>query len=150
MDIPLGGHVRVQMDRRCWSLLVAAIIGSVAAVSAHAQAKVEDQKTPKETLRQYVVLLKHGPKWLPGKSVAEQPLLEHGKYLKALMDKGTLQWAGPFLDDSGGLVLLNAADDSEARRIAEHDPGVIAQILVPEIHPFRVAFDAATGKSPFQ
>jgi uncharacterized protein YciI len=100
-------------------------------------------------LHQYVVLMKHGPKWIAGKSVAEQPLLEHGKYLKELMDKGSLQLAGAFLDDSGGLIILNAADDAEARRITEHDPGVIAQIIEPEIRPIQIAFDAATGKSPF-
>jgi uncharacterized protein YciI len=102
-----------------------------------------------QPLHQYLVLMKRGPKWLAGKSVAEQPLLEHGKYLKELMDKGSLQLAGPFSDDSGGFVILNAADDADARRITEHDPGVITQILEPEIRPIRIAFDAATGKSPF-
>jgi uncharacterized protein YciI len=104
---------------------------------------------PAQPPRQYVVLIKRGPKWIAGKSAAEQPLLEHGKYLKALMDKGSLQLAGLFLDDSGGLIILNAADDADARRIAEHDPGVIAQIIEPEIHPFLIAFEASTGKSPF-
>jgi hypothetical protein len=102
-----------------------------------------------QQLHQYVVLIKHGPKWIPGKSVAEQPLLEHGKYLKELMDKGSLQIAGVFLDDSGGLIILNAADEAEARRITAHDPGVIAQIIEAEIRPIQIAFDAATGKSPF-
>jgi uncharacterized protein YciI len=102
-----------------------------------------------QPLHQYLVLIKRGPKWIAGKGVAEQHLLEHGKYLKELMDKGSLQLAGPFLDDSGGFVILNAVDEAEARRIAEHDPGVIAQIIEPEVRPILIAFDAATGKSPF-
>lgn len=114
-------------------------------VTARAQ-----QRTEGAPLRQYIVLIKRGPNWIPGKSASEQPLSKHGKYLKELMDKGSLQMAGQFLDDSGGLVLLNAADDSEARRIAEHDPGVLDRIIETEVRPFRVAFDAATGKSPFQ
>ena len=118
----------------------------LAVVLAIAMTMFAQQSQP---MRQYLVLIKRGPKWLAGKSVAEQPLLEHGKYLKELMDKGTLQLAGPFLDDSGGFVILNAADDAEARRIAEHDPGVISQIIEPEVRPIRIAFDAATGKSPF-
>ena len=81
----------------------------LAVVLAIAMTMFAQQAQP---LRQYVVLIKHGPKWLAGKSVAEQPLLEHGKYLKELMDKGSLQLAGAFLDDSGGLIILNAANEA--------------------------------------
>jgi uncharacterized protein YciI len=121
-------------------ILLGVVLG--AAVSVAAQPKAD---TP-----QFLVLLKRGPKWLPGKSVAEQPLLKHGQYLKELMDKGTLQLAGPFVDDSGGFILLTAGDEAEARRITEHDPGVMEQILVPEVRAVRVMFDASTGKSPFK
>src|SRR5258707_7151276 len=86
----------------------------------------------------YVVIVKPGPKWVRGKGVSEQPLGAHGRYLKEQMDKGTLVFAGPFLDDTGGLVLLNVQTEADARRIAEHDPGVVEQILVAEIHPFRL------------
>jgi uncharacterized protein YciI len=67
------------------------------------------------------------------------------------MNRGSLQLAGPFLDNtSGGMILLNATDESEARYIVEHDPGVLSQTLQLEsIRPFRTAFDAITGKSPF-
>lgn len=118
----------------------------LAVVLAIAMTMFAQQAQP---LRQYIVLIKRGPRWLPGKGVSDQPLLEHGKYLKSLMDKGVLQIAGPFLDDSGGFIILNAADDAEARKITEHDPGVVSQILESEVHPVRIAFDAATGKSPF-
>jgi uncharacterized protein YciI len=102
---------------------------------------------------QYVILVKRGANWIPGKGVSEQPLLKHGRYLKELMDKGTLVFAGPFLDDSPGLiglVVLNASSETEARQIAEHDPGVVERILASEVRPFQIAFDAATGKSPFK
>jgi len=100
--------------------------------------------------KQYVVLLKHGPKWVAGKTAAEQALGNHGRYLQEQMTKGALQLAGPFLDDSGGLILYNARDEAEVRAIAEHDPGVLAGILAVEsIRPFILAFDAASGKTPF-
>lgn len=100
--------------------------------------------------KQYVVLLKPGPKWVAGKPAGEQALLNHGRYLQEQMTKGALQLAGPFLDDSGGLVVYNAKDEAEVRAIAEHDPGVVAGILAVEsIRPFYVAFDAVSGKSPF-
>ena len=73
-----------------------------------------------------------------------------GCNLNELMKRGLLQFAGPFLDDSGGLILLNVADDSDAKQLVEHDPGVLEQILEPEtFRPFRTAFDATSGKSPF-
>ena len=100
--------------------------------------------------KQYVVLLKRGPQWAAGKSAGEQALGNHGRYLQEQMTKGTLQLAGPFLDDSGGLILYNARDEPEVRAIAEHDPGVVAGILaIDSIRPFNLAFDAASGKSPF-
>jgi len=100
--------------------------------------------------KQYLVLLKHGPNWVAGKPVAEQALGNHGRYLQEQMTKGALQLAGPFLDDSGGLILYKARDEAEVRAIAEHDPGVVAGILeVESIRPFYLAFDAASGKSPF-
>jgi uncharacterized protein YciI len=100
--------------------------------------------------KQYVVLLKRGPKWLSGKPAAEQALGNHGRYLQEQMTKGALQLAGPFLDESGGLVLYIARDEAEVRAIAEHDPGVVGGILAVEwIRPFNLAFDAASGKSPF-
>jgi uncharacterized protein YciI len=100
--------------------------------------------------KQYVVLLKRGAKWAPGKPAAAQALGNHGRYLQEQMTKGALQLAGPFLDDSGGLILYKARDEPEVRAIAEHDPGVVGGILAVEsIRPFQLAFDAATGKSPF-
>jgi uncharacterized protein YciI len=106
----------------------------------------QSQPAPK----QFVVLLKRGPKWVAGKPSGEQALGNHGRYLQEQMTKGALQLAGPFLDDSGGLVLYKGRDEAEVRGIAEHDPGVMDGILAVEwVRPFYLAFDAATGKSPF-
>ena len=148
--------MKTQGRRKNWSLLAGIVVVALAAVmlvttTAFAiQEKPETQPAQKVPLRQFIIVMRRGPKWIPGKGVSEQPLLKHGRYLKELMDKGLLQFAGPFLDDSGGLLLLKVADESEARRIAEHDPAVLEQILEPEIHPFRIAFDATTGESPFK
>ena len=151
VDAPLKEDpLKVQRNSGNRTLLAVAILALSATAAVVGQERVGTQVSTKEPLHQFVVLLKRGPNWIPGKSASEQPLQNHGKYLKDLMDKGSLQFAGPFLDDSGGLVLLNAANESEARRIATHDPGVVAGILEPDIRPFEIAFDAATGKSPFK
>ena len=100
--------------------------------------------------KQYLVLLKRGPKWVAGKPAGEQALGNHGRYLQEQMTKGALQFAGPFLDDSGGLILYKGRDEAEVRAIAEHDPGVVNGILAVDlIRPFLLAFDAASGMSPF-
>jgi uncharacterized protein YciI len=122
-------------------------VGAIVALLAVAGWLLAQSQPPS---KQYVVLLKRGPKWVAGKPAAEQALGNHGRYLQEQMTKGALQLAGPFLDDSGGLVLYNGKDQAEVRAIAEHDPGVVVGILAVEsIRPFQLAFDAATGKSPF-
>jgi uncharacterized protein YciI len=122
-------------------------VGAIAVVLALSGWLLAQSQPPS---KQYVVLLKPGPKWAAGKPVGAQALGPHGRYLQQQMTKGALQLAGPFLDDSGGLVLYNAKDEAEVRAIAEHDPGVMDGILaVDSIRPFHLSFDAASGKSPF-
>src|ERR1700679_1075112 len=107
------------------SVRVGAIVAALAAAGG-----VLAQNQPAS--KQCVVLLKRGPKWVAGKPAGEQALANHGRYLQEQMTKGPLQLAGPFLDDSGGLVLYNAKDEQQVRAIAEHDPGVVAGILAVE------------------
>ena len=122
-------------------------VGAIVAALAVAGWLLAQSQPPS---KQYVVLLKRGPKWVAGKPAGEQALGNHGRYLQEQMTKGALQLAGPFLDDSGGLILYNARDEAGVRTIAEHDPGVMDGILAVEwIRPFYLAFDAASGKSPF-
>jgi uncharacterized protein YciI len=142
-------EIRATYARGMMWVVCPLLLASAGLVLAHN--KPDEHTKPGHSDHQYVVLLKRGPKWIPNKPVTEQPLLEHGRYLDDQMSKGIVQLAGPFLDDSGGLVLLNAKDEADAHAVTEHDPGVLAQILqVEAIRPFRIAFDAATGQSPFR
>ncbi len=122
-------------------------VGAIVAALAVAGWLLAQSQPPS---KQYVVLVKRGPKWVAGKPVEEQALGNHGRYLQAQMTKGALQLAGRFLDDSGGLMVYNGRDEAEVRAIAEHDPGVVGGgLAVESIRPFDLAFDAASGKSPF-
>ena len=107
------------------------------------------QETPTSSSH-FAVVLERGPNWLPGKTASQQPLGEHGRYLHRLMVNGKLVLAGPFLDDQGGFVLLKADNLAEAQQIANQDPAVRNGILKPTVHPFSIAFDSATGTSPFK
>lgn len=91
-----------------------------------------------EMKQTFLVVYRPGPAWLPGKSVADQPLLEHGRYMLGLFAKGLMKEAGPFLDDTGGAVILEVADEAEAKTVIAEDPAVTEGIMVPELHPWKM------------
>jgi uncharacterized protein YciI len=86
----------------------------------------------------YLVVYRPGPAWLTGKSVMEQPLKEHGKYMLSLYIKGSMRLAGPLTDNAGGAVLLEVSDDAEAKAIVANDPAVKSGIFVYEMHPWKL------------
>src|SRR5215470_12756998 len=86
----------------------------------------------------YLVLYRPGPAWLTGKSVMEQPLKEHGKYMLSLYIKGSMKLAGPLTDNAGGAVLLEVSDEAEAKAIVANDPAVKSGVFVFEMHPWKM------------
>ena len=86
----------------------------------------------------FLVIYRPGPAWLVGKSVSEQPLKEHGKYMLSLYVKGSMKLAGPLTDNAGGAVVLAVADESEAKAIVTEDPAVKSGIFVYEMHPWEL------------
>lgn len=86
----------------------------------------------------YLVVYRPGPAWLPGMPLAEQPLREHGRYILSLYVKGSLKSAGPFLDDSGGAAVFEAASEEEARAVVAADPAVVSGVFLGELHPWRL------------
>ena len=53
----------------------------------------------------------------------------HREYLRILLDRGQLVASGPFADDSGALLIYEAADEAEARALLAADPYNEGQIL---------------------
>lgn len=86
----------------------------------------------------FLVVFRPGPAWVEGQPVTAQPLAEHGRYLLDLYARGTMKMAGPFTDNSGGAVVLEAADEAAVEAIVAADPGVVTEVLVPEIHPWEL------------
>ena len=86
----------------------------------------------------YLVLYRPGPAWLTGKSIMEQPLKEHGKYMLSLYIKGSMKLAGPLTDNAGGAVLLEVANEAEAMAIVTNDPAVRSGVFVYELHPWKL------------
>lgn len=62
----------------------------------------------------------------------------HREYLKQLEQQGVLLVSGPYTDNLGALLIYEAADADELRRILDNDPyteaGVIAETTIREWH----------------
>ena len=101
------------------------------------------------TTKYFFIIFKRGPKWIPGKSVREQHLLNHAHFMQQLLDEGKLDFAGPFLDDQGGVAVLTVSSETEAREILAQEPSLLEGIFEAELHPFQFAFDSATGSLPY-
>jgi uncharacterized protein YciI len=84
----------------------------------------------------FLVLYRPGPHWAPGKPIREQPPKEHGKYLLDLYARGAMRFAGPFDDNTGAAVVLEAADEAEAKALVGGDPAVKNGIFTAELHPW--------------
>jgi len=54
---------------------------------------------------------------------------------------------GPFLDNQGGLGILDVANEAQALEILAHDPAVLAQFLEAHVHPWYVAFNQYPAQS---
>jgi hypothetical protein len=82
---------------------------TVAFYSSHVLVAADEQQ-PAAAKTTFLVIYRPGPAWLVGKSVSEQPLKEHGKYMLSLYVKGSMKLAGPLTDNAGGAVVLAICD----------------------------------------
>ena len=97
----------------------------------------------------FVVIYTPGPAWLQGKSVSEQPFdREHGRYMQQVFaaDKRLIM-GGAFLDNQGGLGILDVANEAQAREIVAHDPAVLARVFEPHLHPWHAYFNQYQARS---
>lgn len=65
----------------------------------------------------------------------------HRQYLSSLREQGKLWASGPFVDDSGALIIYEAESEEEARELIEKDPfysaGVFQEI---QLKPWNIVF----------
>jgi len=115
------------------------VVLSLAPIYSSAQSLPEMVKLQETAAKAtYLVLYRPGPGWLTGKSVMEQPLKEHGKYMLSLYIKGSMKLAGPLTDNAGGAVLLEVSKEAEATAIVTNDPAVKSGVFVYEMHPWKL------------
>lgn len=117
---------------RIWLGSAAAIVAGVATGSeAPAQASPSAASA-------FLVIYRPGPQWPAGRTLAELPLRDHGRYMLDLHKRGLLRMAGGFVDDSGGAAVLDVADIAAAKAIADADPAVTRGLFIYELRPWRL------------
>ena len=99
-----------------------------------------------EDKQRFALIYSRGPAWVTGKPLAQQDLAAHRDWLADLHRKGTLVVAGPFTDESGGMAIIDATDEREARATLAADPAIINGVFVAELHAWRLFdYDAEGG-----
>ncbi|MBN3555865.1 hypothetical protein JYA63_16425 [Fictibacillus nanhaiensis] len=78
--------------------------------------------------------------FMENQTLEEQEMLQsHFQYLQNLLEKGKLVLAGPCLDASFGVVILQNTNEEEAQEIMKNDPAVEGKIMTGKLYPFRVS-----------
>ena len=73
----------------------------------------------------FLILLDRGPKWKEDVVFHNQPFMpEHAVYVQGGFDRGDVILAGPFMDFSGGAIVIDAETEEDALLFAEGDPAV--------------------------
>ncbi len=79
----------------------------------------------------FIFLWAHGPAWVEGKTVREQPYWdEHAEFMDRLFENGTVVMGGPFADGTGSLVVVEGEDEKEVAALFVSDPFVVHGIFI--------------------
>ena len=60
--------------------------------------------------------------------------------MQGYFDQDKLILGGPFMDDSGGMMIFDVDDLADARAIADGDPTVKSGLLLVTVKPWLAAF----------
>lgn len=94
----------------------------------------------------FVLFHTPGPGWKAGVSFRDQPgVMDHVGYMGQFLAQGQLVMGGPFLDDSGGMMIMRAASIEEARARALADPTVKGGLLKVMVRPWLAAMIGKTA-----
>ena len=69
----------------------------------------------------------------------EEAMSAHFEYLKQALAEGKLLLAGPMLDQTFGVGLLQLDSEEAAWEFMRNDPSVKANVQRPELHPMKLS-----------
>ena len=102
-------------------------------------AQNQQPATPESKLIQFqMAILKRGPKWSASPDNSSTVHKQHVDYAQSLLSSGKAVIAGPFRDDGDlvGVYIFRTQSPDEAKSWVMADPAVVAQHVVPELHPW--------------
>jgi uncharacterized protein YciI len=134
MDVESLGPAR-EIAMKLTMLIASSVLVAMAAGAGSALRDAQGGPAVKST---FLVLYRPGPKWIAGKPIREQPPKEHGKYLLDLYARGVMKSAGPFEDNTGAAVVIEATDEAEAKALVDGDPAIKNGVFTSEIHLWAV------------
>jgi uncharacterized protein YciI len=102
-------------------------------------AEMEDE--PEVSPTRFVAFHSPGPGWKAGVAFFEQAGVdEHAAHYAGAMGDGKLELGGPFLDESGGMmVFARGLDRAAVDAIAQADPAVRSGLLKVDVRPWMAA-----------
>jgi uncharacterized protein YciI len=68
--------------------------------------------------------------------------------MRMQLENGLIVMGGPFLDDSGGMMICREQDLEKAKVLAEQDPAVKSGLLKVSIKPWMVAMSSVQSVKP--
>lgn len=102
-----------------------------------AAAKMDPSKWKEELATFYLVELVHGEKYSTDDTPETKQIFQgHMAHIEELAKSGKCLAAGPYGDHTGGLLIMKAASEDEARKLAEEDPAVKAGCLAVKVKPW--------------
>jgi uncharacterized protein YciI len=92
----------------------------------------------------FVAISSAGPKRDPSKGTREQPLWdEHAAFIDQLVADGFILMGGPFADEGGSMLIVNADDGSEVQEKLKSDPWIEHGVLKLEsVKRWQIFIDA--------
>jgi uncharacterized protein len=68
-----------------------------------------------------------------------QILEEQFLYLKHAVEAGTVLLAGPCLDNTFGIIVVNCMDYKSAQAFMLNDPAIRGNVMMAELHPMQIS-----------
>jgi hypothetical protein len=91
----------------------------------------------------FAVIHKPGPQWKSGVDFRDQPgVKEHITHYRKWYTEGKLSLGGPYLDNSGGMMItVPGLKQEDVNKFAADDPSVKSGLLTFEVKPWMIAME---------
>jgi uncharacterized protein YciI len=97
----------------------------------------------------YLVVYSRGTAWRSIANLHNQPFMaEHAVYVQQHFDQGKVVMAGPFVDHSGGAIVIDVGSEEEAYQFVQNDPAVVNGIFNYDLNPWNDGMNRYEGKNP--